>query len=53
MTSSNLNINDEQLKDLQNHTFHHIVDNRNGDKILEIKLWYNLTNNVTAEIKTH
>jgi len=28
MTSSNLNINDKQLQDLQNHTSHYIVDSR-------------------------
>jgi len=53
MASSNPNINDKQSQNLQNHTSHHIVNRRNGDKTLEIKLWYNPTNNVNVEIKTH
>ena len=53
MTSFNCNINDDQSQDLQNHTSHHTVNNRNSDKILEIKLWYNPTNNVNTEIKTY
>ena len=53
MASSNLNINDKQSQNLQNHTSHYIVDSNNGDKTLEIKLRYNPTNNVNAEIKTH
>jgi len=53
MASSNLDINDKQSQILQNHTSHHIVDSRNGDKTLDIKLCYNPTSNMNVEIKTH